>query len=821
MRPDSRIHWSSYPALFLVGAVAAGILLNHFAGPESVSTWLVGAGAGLVIAGAAEWWEHRRMVSLGPLGRVVGLVLLLVCAGGARHAAYRMPSPRALAPIAEATTDAVSIRGVVDDAPERSSDDTRFTIAVHRVGTERDTATVDGQVRVTLRPSPWGNQSEAFPRVQQGDRIQLHGEVRPAPGQRNPGGFDYAAYLARRGTCCTMYVGTPEDVTIRGRARSKSVELVVRGRQYLRTQIHRYVPSEGGRAVLQALLLGDRGRITDARREDFARTGLMHLLAVSGLHVFLVGMVFYVLLRPLLMRVRIPWRSMEIGRAVLTVGLLGFYMVLTGARPSVVRAVIMATLFIGSVVLQRSSHPLNTLGVAAAVLLAARPSALFDVGFQLSMSAVAGIVTLQPRFAAPIPDSWRSSAALDYVVSLVVTSAAAVLATAPVLLFHFGWVSVGGLLLNVAGIPLTALGLSAALAMVVTGGLSTMAGAAFGSAADLFVQGLLWTSEWGADWLSWAGIRMTDPSGWVLGALTIGIVSVAQWPRPRIRWRCLTGALLLATISVWSGAWEEGGTLDVIFFDVGNGDAVLVSTPLDRHILVDTGPRSPSGSAASYSVIPYLQQQGIGHLDAVIVSHPDEDHLGGLPSLLQEVSVGTVFHNGKAVDTELYAETQKLLSEREIPNRSVQRGDTWSPSSQVRVQILGPVDSETFDSVNEGSVVALLTYGRVKLLFPGDVEVRAEKMLVRAYGSGLRSDIVKVPHHGSETSSTLPFVQLASDSTQTHAVVSVGEENPYGMPHGQVVERWQEKANHFYKTSTKGAVWLRTDGESVWQYSWK
>jgi competence protein ComEC len=532
-------------------------------------------------------------------------------------------------------------------------------------------------------------------------------------------------------------------------------------------------------------------------------------------------MVFYVLLRPVLMRFRVPWRGMEVARAVLTVGLLGFYMMLTGARPSVVRAVIMATLFIGSVVLQRSSHPLNTLGVAALVLLAARPTALFDVGFQLSMSAVAGIVTLQPRFAAPIPDSWRTSAASDYAVSLVVTSAAAVLATAPVLLVHFGWVSIGGLLLNVAGIPFTALGLSAALAMVVTGGVSGMAGAAFGSAADLFVQGLLRTSAWGADWLSWAGIRMANPSVWVLGALVCGIVSVAQWPRPRIRWRCIVGVLLLSTVSMWGSVWEQGGTLDVIFFDVGNGDAALVSTPLDRHILADTGPRSPSGSAASYSVIPYLKQQGIRHLDAVIVSHPDEDHLGGLPSILREVSVGRVLHNGRAVDTELYSETQELLSKKEIPSRSVQRGDEWSPSSKVRVQILGPPRPKTFDSVNEGSVAALLTYGRVKLLFPGDVEAQAEEALVRTYGLGLRSDVVKVPHHGSKTSSTPPFVDLSSDSTETHAVVSVGRENQFGMPHERVVKRWQEHTKHFHDTSTNGAVWLRTDGKSTWRVRWR
>ncbi|MFP4228292.1 MAG: DNA internalization-related competence protein ComEC/Rec2 [Salinivenus sp.] len=821
MRPGTHVHWSAYPSLLVAGAFALGITLDHLGGPGTVATWLGGVGLGLIVFGGADWWDRRRLVTLGPLGRLVGLVLLVVCVGAARHAIDRTPSPRALKPVAEATEDEVSVRGVVAGAPERSDADTRFTVAVDRVAAGGAEVQVTGRVRVTLKSPPWTDRPVSFPRVEQGDSVRLRGALRPAPRQRNPGGFDYAAYLARRGTCCTMYVGDPTDIDIRSRPDRGVIDLVVAGRRHLETQIHRYVPSDGGQAVLQALLLGDRGRITDAQREDFARTGLMHLLAVSGLHVFLVGMVFYVLLQPLLMRFRIPWRAMEVGRAILTVVLLGFYMALTGARPSVVRAVVMATLFIGSVVLQRSSHPLNTLGVAALVLLAARPAALFDVGFQLSMTAVAGIVTLQPRLSSPIPDNWRSSVAVDYAVSLVVTSAAAVLATAPVLLYHFGWVSVAGLLLNVAGIPFTALGLAAALAMVTIGSLSTVAGAAFGSAADVFMQALLLTSHEGATWLSWAGIRMTSPSVLVLGALTLAIVCVAQWPRPRLRWGCVVGSLLLATVSVWGSVLDRGPVLDVIFFDVGNGTAALVSTPRGRHVLVDTGPRSPTGSAAAYSVLPYLEQQGIGRLEAVVVTHPDSDHLGGLPSIVRDVSVKRVLHNGRSADSELYEDVQQRLADRDVPSRSVERGDVLSIGRGLRAEVLGPPKSTSFDSENNDSVVLRLSYGKMSILFPGDVESQAEKDLVQTYGRQLRSDVVAVPHHGSRTSSTEAFVGAAADSAETHAVVSVGERNQFGMPHEEVMARWTEAAARISTTRNRGAVWIRADGTDAWQVEWK
>ncbi|PSQ81344.1 MAG: DNA internalization-related competence protein ComEC/Rec2, partial [Bacteroidetes bacterium QS_1_63_11] len=289
--------------------------------------------------------------------------------------------------------------------------------------------------------------------------------------------------------------------------------------------------------VLRALLLGDRSRVTDVQRERFVKTGLMHLLAVSGLHVFLVGMVLYALLRPFLIRFGMQWRTVEIARAALTILVLGGYMFLTGGRPSVVRAVIMATLFIGGIVFQRSAHPLNTLGGAALILLAVRPPALFDVGFQLSMSAVAGIVTLNPRLLDAIPERYRASEAVDWLVSTGTVSAAAILGTAPVLLFHFGWVSAAGLLLNIAGIPCTGLALSAAILMAVTGGMWSLAGASFGSAADVFVQGLLATSRYGVEWLSWAGIRMATPDAWGLGALVAALIALTQWPRPHLRWR--------------------------------------------------------------------------------------------------------------------------------------------------------------------------------------------------------------------------------------------------------------------------------------------
>jgi len=810
----------------MAGAFALGIVSESASGVEAVIPWTVGAGAGIALFMFVQWRGQTRIVTLAPLGQIVAIVLIVGCAGGARHAMYRMPSPHALTPAAEASDEAIVLLGEVADAPERTDDATRFVLRTDTLYGMQDTVAVDGRARVTLQASPWAEDVGPFPDVRQGDVVRLRGDLRLPPTLRNPGGFDYRAHLARRGICCTMYVGEPAHVDVRGRRRGMVESSLVGTREHIRRQISRYVPSADARAVLRALLLGDRSRITEVQKERFAKTGLMHLLAVSGLHVFLVGMVLYVLLRPALMRFGMPWRSVEVTRAVLTVLVLGGYMFLTGGRPSVVRAVVMATLFIGGVVFQRSAHPLNTLGVAALILLGLRPPALFDVGFQLSMSAVAGIVTLNPRFLDAIPKQYRASETVDWLVSTGTASAAAILGTAPVLLFHFGWVSGAGLLLNVVGIPCTGLALSAAILMVVTGGGWSLAGASFGSAADLFIEGLLAASRYGAEWLSWAGIRMATPDAWVLGALVAALVAVVQWPRPRLRWGWIVAALLLVTLAVWEGAIgrESRPTLDVVFFDVGQGGATLLTTPEENHVLVDAGPRSPGGSAAEFAILPYLEQWGIRKLDAIIVTHPDEDHLGGVPTLLRDVSVDRVVDNGRPADSELYDEFERVVEESETSREAVRRGDTLRIDSSVHTRVLAPPrsDGAQMQTKNDASVVVRASYGEVDVLLPGDVEADAEANLVRTYGEQLRSEIVKVPHHGSSTSSTPGFVETVSGSSDgLHAVVSVGKGNQYGMPREGPLSRWRNQGMKMHSTAEEGAVWMRTDGQEVWEVDWK
>ncbi|MFB6098762.1 MAG: ComEC/Rec2 family competence protein [Salinibacter sp.] len=251
-----------------------------------------------------------------------------------------------------------------------------------------------------------------------------------------------------------------------------------------------------------------------------------------------------------------------------------------------------------------------------------------------------------------------------------------------------------------------------------------------------------------------------------------------------------------------------------------------MSTPQGHHVLVDAGPWSPGSSAAEFSILPYLERWGIRHLDAVVVTHPDEDHLGGVPTLLRNVSVGRIVRSGRTADTELYERVRRLIDQKGVPQETVRRGDTLVLDSTVRIQVLSPsrrAMQRGIERRNNASVVLRVTYGTVDLLLPGDVEAAAERRLVRAYGRRLQSRVVKVPHHGSSTSSTGRFVEAVSEEKKgrSYAVVSVGRKNRYGMPHRAVLRRWRRQGMTILSTARRGAVWMRTDGRRIWRVRWR
>lgn len=782
---------------------------------------------------------RRRLVSLR--GLVLGAAALGVAAalGAARDAASRQFPPHHLAHAAAAAEAAEArarlapatpedraplvLWGRLAEAPVPTASGVRFTVRPDSAARGGRTLAVRGDVLVTLvqpREGPL-----VYPALRLGDRVRVAGALQGLPPRRNPADMDYGAYLARRGVHATLRVREADDVVFLAPAARLSDRLAGAVQAYVRRALQARVPDGEARAVLLALLLADRSRLDAETRAAFAETGLMHLLAVSGLHVLLVGMALYGLLKPVLGRLGFRHARAEAARALGTLGVLAVYVLATGATVSVVRAFVMTAALVGGRVLQRAPDTLNSLGAAALVLLALRPAALLDVGFQLSFSAVAALVLLTPRLEAPVPAALRRHPAGGWALRSLSASLAATLGTAPVLLATFGAVPLAALVLNLPAIPLTGVVLGSGLGAVSLHGWAGPAADALGALASASAGALLWLSREGARDLGALTLRMhlTAPALLAASAAALGVL--AFWPRRRARAAAGVVALALACLSVWAHVLRGDARphLDVLFLDVGQGDATLLRLPGGRHVLVDAGLRDDYTDQGARTVVPHLRRFGIARLDALVLTHPDADHVGGAQAVLEALPVGTLIHNGHLRPTETWQRTLRLADSLGVAQRVVRTGDTLALDPHVRLRVLAPDGPPPPEADgNDASVVLLAEFGRTRFLLTGDAEAGAEAMLAARFGPLLRADVVKVGHHGSRTSSTQPLVLAASAGLSLrYAVVSVARRNRYGLPNAEPLLRWQAAGAAVLQTADEGAVWLRSDGEAVRRRFWR
>jgi len=581
-------------------------------------------------------------------------------------------------------------------------------------------------------------------------------------------------------------------------------------RRWLKSRFDEYLdPAETG--LLLGLLAGDRSGIPEALRNDFQRSGLVHVLAISGFHVVLLAGMLMVFLKA----TRLPHKA----ASIIAIILLAIYVPVTGGSPAVQRAVLMFSVPQFGTLLGRPANTLNSLGVALLFILLPSPSELWNPGFELSAAATAGILVggKYDPFAL-VPEGLRRNRiwkfAEGFALSPTYVTLCATLATSPFLIHHFKTLSPMAWLGNIVIVPAISWGMQAGLFAVLSP--VDFVREIFCNAAGFFLRLASLLTRMLSD-SAQASVTVGPFSPAVLllmGGLFLTLPVCRK--NPVARAYC-TACLLIFSITfcVQGVARILNPSWSMTVIDVGQGDSILLKTPGGRHILIDSGDKDYSDSGKDI-IVPYLHHIGVQELDVLVITHAHKDHFGGATSLLRMFPVKEIWTNecSRNVEGKEWEELTDEIGEREIPVRYAVRGLDWKENFfeilAIHPKTLSNPEKECRD-LNEASITLKASGLGHTALFTGDLTVAGEKTILQSQAY-LESDVLKLGHHGSKTSSSPQFLAAVSPKL---AVISSGRRNKFRHPHKKVTERLDSLHIPYLNTAKSGTVTVTFSEDSI------
>ncbi len=654
------------------------------------------------------------------------------------------------------------------------------------------------------------------PRLHWGDVVRLSGRPQEIALPRNPGDFNYRRYLNLKDVYGQFYYHA-YDVRILAQGQGTWWErtILIPIRRQIFAVIERYFTGQTS-AVLQALLLGQRQNIDRKVTENFKRSGIIHVLAISGLHVGFLLILFLALFGLL----RFPYKW-QIGLSLL---LLFMFVALVDFKPPVVRAFLMAVVFYWGKISQRTAPAMNSIAVAGLLVLFVAPRQLLWPDFQFSFAAVFGILYAYPRLNYYLP-SFPSGKKVYRLLNKwlrqpLLISAGAILGTIPLTWYYYGVLQTGALLINIFIIPLMGLLVMAAFLFIPLASLHFVGCAGLAWLIDVFYLLLLKLIAWFAVW-PFVQISLPRPGMLSLILLIALIFLVLNLRRLRHVAAALALTLFLLGSIVFAG--KQSDLLRVVFVNVGQGDGAFVQFPNGRVLVVDGGDRKPGFDAGRRDMLTALRYYRVNHIDYLLGTHSHSDHIGGFITLMQKLPVDTLLLSPYRNRTKLFARVLAEADSLHIPLRWLRRGDKLNIDNRCRVYILHPfgkfVKAKEYSGqeVNNSSLVARIAYGAVSFLLTGDLERSAEPAL-ETYSALLAADVLKVGHHGSKTSSSPSFLQLIHPR---YSIVSVGRHNTYFHPSRKTMKRLRRFHAHPLRTDHFGALVFETDGRQLELVNWR
>ena len=744
-------------------------------------------------------------------------------------------------------SDSWKITGVIDTPVATYSNRQKFILRTETLDRNTKNFPVTGKIRVTV--------SGKGPELILGDRIVFFAKIKSIRNFNNPGGFDYKRYMAFRKVYGTSYVSA-EKLTLLRRNSEAGIGMIIAN---MRRKISELIDKTGNgteQGVLKALIVGDRNSISNDLRQAFNRTGIGHLLAISGLHIGIVATGAFLIFKYLLSHVKfLLWHAWtKKGAVLLSVIPVFIYGLLSGMSPSTQRAVIMVTVFLAAFLFEREHDPMNTLAVAALLILVVHPPSLFSISFQLSFTAVLAILYGLSRVQIP----WRSNSGggktpkhvriATKLFYFLMVSLFAILGTLPLTMFYFNQISLMGLFSNFIFVPLIGfvvvpLGLMAVFLYPLSG--SVALGCL--KAGAVVLEHTMSMVHFFAD-LPFAAVKTITPSYlemscfyilfWTVLNLIYGSSNTQTGQdnlpgrednasgksllrKPSAIVTLLIILVLSADACYWSYERFWHDDLKVTMIDVGHGNAALMELPEGYNILIDGGGFSDNSifDTGARIVAPFLWQKKIKTVDTLVLSHPNSDHLNGLIYIAEHFHVKNVWTNNEATDTFAYQTFMETIKKNNIHMPEYKKIVGTRYINGVCLDICYPPKDfiekrkkETWRNLNNNSLVLKASFGSKSFLFPGDIQTRAEYELAATAGDNLKSTVLLVPHHGSKTSSTQRFIEQVDPEV---IIISCGWRSRFGFPHPSVLKRYKEKGCRILGTARNGAVSMSTDGQTL------
>jgi competence protein ComEC len=653
------------------------------------------------------------------------------------------------------------------------------------------------------------NINKLYDKLIPGNKVRIEGTFQEGREERNPGEFNYDKHLSAKGISGLFYVSDPYEVKIINWNSNVFQHAIFSARKYLDAQISDLHNSQSA-GLLRGLLLADRSNIDHETKTEFVNSGVMHILAVSGLHVGYIILIF----------VFVFGRFNVFVKSLLTILGLVLFMFVTGMPASVFRAVTMAVVILMAFMMNRSTNIYNSLAIAAFIILSLNPEELFGPGFQLSFLAVLSIAVIYPIFQKYVYSLRIKSNVINYLLLFIGVSLSAQIGTLPLTFIYFGKLSLVSLLTNLFVIPMAGMIVGIAVLTLALNAILPSIALLYASVNEAIIFLLFkLVSIAGSNEYSFLPIKDFSTLDAVIFYAAIIIIILISYKAKSAKAKLVTSLLVILNAvlvaSLDNKKLLEDDKLFVMMIDVSQGDATLIQFPNGQTALIDGGYASFYFDNGERIISPLITKLGIQKIDYAFVTSMTQESYGGFVSMIRKGLVNNLVKPLTDSTMLVDMEFEKLLKQNGV--NAIHFKDDKFVFGNVNVYSL-TVNESINPKRKLNSGMLKIIFGNTSFLFPGNIENEAEYLFTEKYKSFLKSDVLKIANNGNIKSTSVEFLSAVQPNV---CLLSIPNQNKFVKPSQVILERINKAVPKYFRTDEEGTVLLQSDGSQISKINWK